>query len=181
VLPILHLNGFKIANPTLLARIGKDELTDLMRGYGYEPYFVEGDNPEAIHQILAATLDIVVADIHTIQRNARALPAGQRPERPHWPMIVLRTSKGWTGPKVVDGKRVPTKGHRSGIATAKSGAHSLQSRSYRRPGSLRPRKACVRVARRGKTGSTGDYLIRRHCDEAASAARLSCWLPWRKE
>jgi xylulose-5-phosphate/fructose-6-phosphate phosphoketolase len=73
VLPILHLNGFKIANPALLARIGKDELTDLMRGYGYEPHFVEGDDPEAVHQILAATLDIVIVDIQTIQCDARTL------------------------------------------------------------------------------------------------------------
>jgi xylulose-5-phosphate/fructose-6-phosphate phosphoketolase len=128
VLPILHLNGFKIANPALLARIGKDELTDLMRGYGYEPHFVEGDDPEAVHQILAATLDIVIVDIQTIQCDARTLAAGQRPERPRWPMIVLRTPKGWTGPKVVDGKPVEGnwRSHQVPITEFKTSGHLQQ-------------------------------------------------------
>ncbi len=103
VLPILHLNGFKIANPTVLARIGVDELTDLLKGYGHEPHFVEGDDPETMHQALAATLDTVLERIRSIQREARALPAGATPRRPRWPMIVLRTPKGWTGPKEIDG------------------------------------------------------------------------------
>jgi xylulose-5-phosphate/fructose-6-phosphate phosphoketolase len=103
VLPILHLNGFKIANPTVLARIDRDELTQLLRGYGYEPWFVEGDDPESLHQTLAATLDSIIEQIRRIQREARALPDGQTPKRPTWPMIVLKTPKGWTGPKMVDG------------------------------------------------------------------------------
>ena len=103
VLPILHLNGFKIANPTVLARISHEELAELLRGYGYEPRFVEGDDPPLVHQALAAAMDATLADIRAIQAAARALPAGETPERPRWPMIVLKTPKGWTGPKFVDG------------------------------------------------------------------------------
>jgi xylulose-5-phosphate/fructose-6-phosphate phosphoketolase len=103
VLPILHLNGYKIANPTLLARISKEELTSLLSGYGHRPYFVEGDEPEKMHQQMAATLDTVLDEIRRIQTNARD---GNHAERPQWPMIVLRTPKGWTGPKFVDGKPV---------------------------------------------------------------------------
>jgi len=105
VLPVLHLNGYKIANPSVLARIPDDELAQLMAGYGYEPHFVVGDDPGAVHQMLAATLDEVLDDIATIQQDARA---GVAPARPAWPMIVLRTPKGWTGPKEVDG--VPIEG-----------------------------------------------------------------------
>ena len=103
VLPILHLNGYKIAGPTVLARLGNDELEQLFTGYGYKPYFVEGDVPSVMHQLMAATLDTVFAEIKTIQDAARS---GTRFERPQWPMIVLRTPKGWTGPKVVDGLQV---------------------------------------------------------------------------
>ncbi len=103
VLPILHLNGYKIAGPTVLARIGREELDDLFRGYGYRPYFVEGHEPEVMHQAMAATLDAALAEIKQIQTAARA---NGFTERPRWPMIVLRTPKGWTGPKVVDGKPV---------------------------------------------------------------------------
>jgi len=103
VLPVLHLNGYKIANPTVLARIPEDELAQLMRGYGYAPHFVEGDDPAAVHEQLAATLDVVLDDIAAIQQAARA---GTGPSRPAWPMIVLRTPKGWTGPKIVDGQQV---------------------------------------------------------------------------
>lgn len=105
VLPILHLNGYKIAGPTILARIPRDELEALFRGYGYTPYFVEGDDPAKMHELMASTLDVVVADIHSIQREARA---NGFKERPRWPMIILCSPKGWTGPKVVDGK--PTEG-----------------------------------------------------------------------
>jgi len=105
VLPILHLNGYKIAGPTVLARISRDELDALFRGYGYTPYFVEGDDPMKMHQLMAATLDSVVAEIKRIQTKARA--HGFK-ARPLWPMIILRSPKGWTGPKVVDGK--PTEG-----------------------------------------------------------------------
>ncbi len=102
VLPILHLNGYKIANPTLLARIGRDELASLFTGYGYEPHFVEGDDPQAMHQLMAATLDTVIGRIREIQREARA---NSTTTRPRWPLIVLRSPKGWTGPKEVDGKQ----------------------------------------------------------------------------
>jgi xylulose-5-phosphate/fructose-6-phosphate phosphoketolase len=101
VLPILHLNGYKIAGPTVLARISHDELDALFRGYGYTPYFVEGDDPMAMHTIMATTLDEVVGEIQRIQHEARSL--GFK-ERPRWPMIILRSPKGWTGPKVVDDK-----------------------------------------------------------------------------
>jgi xylulose-5-phosphate/fructose-6-phosphate phosphoketolase len=105
VLPILHLNGYKIANPTVLARISHDELEQLLQGYGYQPYFVEGDEPTEMHQRMAATLDRVLDQIASIQHAARH---GQAVARPRWPMIVLRTPKGWTGPKEVDG--LPTEG-----------------------------------------------------------------------
>src|SRR5205814_10215770 len=100
VLPVLHLNGYKIANPTVLARIGDDELDALLRGYGYRPYLVEGDDPATVHQLMAATLDTVFDEIAAIQHAARNDNADTRPR---WPMIVLRTPKGWTGPKQVDG------------------------------------------------------------------------------
>lgn len=106
VLPILHLNGYKIANPTVLARINEDELSALMYGYGYDPYFVEGDEPAQVHQALAQTLDTMVLKIREIQREARQPRSSGAPERPLWPMLVLRTPKGWTGPKFVDGHRV---------------------------------------------------------------------------
>ncbi len=100
VLPILHLNGYKIANPTVLARIGEEELKSLFEGYGYKPYFVEGDDPDKVHQLMAATLDTVMAEIRAIQKTAR----NKRSKgRAIWPMIVLKTPKGWTGPKEVDG------------------------------------------------------------------------------
>ena len=101
VLPILHLNGYKIAGPTVLGRLPHDELASLLIGYGYTPHFVEGEDPAKMHPLMAAVLDTVVADIKTIQREARANGVTQRSP---WPMIVLRTPKGWTGPKEVDGK-----------------------------------------------------------------------------
>ncbi len=101
VLPILHLNGYKIQNPCILARIPADELEHLLRGYGYAPRFVEGDQPEAMHQAMAAALDAAIGEIRSIQEKARATGDAARP---CWPMIVLRTPKGWTGPKAVDGK-----------------------------------------------------------------------------
>ena len=103
VLPILHLNGYKISNPTVLARIEHEELEQFVRGCGWEPYFVEGDEPESMHQLMAATLDAVIERIHAIRHHART---GNDPSRPRWPMIVLRSPKGWTGPKVVDGLQV---------------------------------------------------------------------------
>ncbi|MEJ2034120.1 MAG: phosphoketolase family protein, partial [Deltaproteobacteria bacterium] len=105
VLPILHLNGYKIANPTVLARIGREELFQLFQGYGYTPYLVEGSEPDEVHQSLAATLETVIGEIQGIQAKARAEGFT---ERPRWPMIIFRTLKGWTGPKEVDG--VPVEG-----------------------------------------------------------------------
>jgi xylulose-5-phosphate/fructose-6-phosphate phosphoketolase len=102
VLPILHLNGYKIAGPTVLARIPHAELEALFRGYGYAPYFVEGDEPDTMHQKMAATLDQALAEIRRIQHGARAHGFA---ERQPWPMIILRSPKGWTGPKTVDGKQ----------------------------------------------------------------------------
>src|SRR5690349_20529922 len=137
VLPILHLNGYKIANPTILARISPNELTCLFEGYGYEPFVVEGDDPAVVHQQMAATLDTVLDRIATIQQAARAGGASA-PERPRWPMIVLRTPKGWTGPKVVDG--LPVEGtwraHQvplDGIGTNPEHLQQLEAwlRSYR--------------------------------------------------
>jgi len=102
VLPILHLNGYKIANPTVLARISKKELESLFIGYGYKPLFVEGSDPEQMHQLMASTLDKALDEIHAIQHRARVEGVKTRPQ---WPMIILNTPKGWTGPKEVDGKR----------------------------------------------------------------------------
>jgi xylulose-5-phosphate/fructose-6-phosphate phosphoketolase len=102
VLPILHLNGYKIANPTLLARIPREELESLMVGYGYKPYWVEGSDPETMHQLMAATMDTAIGEIKSIQEKARAEGYSDRPQ---WPMIVLKSPKGWTGPKEVDGKK----------------------------------------------------------------------------
>ncbi len=101
VLPILHLNGYKIANPTILARIPHEELESLFLGYGYNPYFVEGSDPEALHRLMAQTLDSVFYEIRSIQTRARE---DGETKRPQWPMIILRTPKGWTGPQTVNGK-----------------------------------------------------------------------------
>ena len=103
VLPILHLNGYKISNPTVLARIEHEELEQFLRGCGWTPYFVEGDDPEKMHQLMAGTLDKAIEDIRQIQGNARSQ---NDLTRPRWPMIVLRSPKGWTGPKVVDGLQI---------------------------------------------------------------------------
>ena len=103
VLPILHLNGYKIANPTVLGRLSDEELTHLFTGYGYKPHFVEGHEPEPMHQLMAATLDTIIGEIREIQEK-RARKGS--PARPTWPMIILRSPKGWTGPKFVDGKPV---------------------------------------------------------------------------
>ncbi|HEY2016903.1 MAG TPA: phosphoketolase family protein, partial [Bryobacteraceae bacterium] len=103
VIPILHLNGYKIAGPTVLARIPKEELTDLFTGYGYRSYFVEGDQPEDMHQQMAATMDSVLAEIQNIQKQAREQGNTARPQ---WPVIIMRSPKGWTGPKIVDGQQI---------------------------------------------------------------------------
>ena len=108
VLPILHLNGYKIANPTILARIPHEELEMLFRGYGWKPYVVEGDDPEIMHQTMASILEQCILEIRAIQDKARNAPIDNvnEPERPTWPMIILRTPKGWTGPRIVDGHQV---------------------------------------------------------------------------
>ncbi|MXS80446.1 xylulose-5-phosphate/fructose-6-phosphate phosphoketolase [Nitrosomonas eutropha] len=103
VLPILHLNGYKIANPTILARISREELNQLFYGHGYRPYIVEGEDPLAMHQLMASTLDQVLTEIRSIQAQARLEGVTQYPR---WPMIILRTPKGWTGPKTVDGLKI---------------------------------------------------------------------------
>jgi xylulose-5-phosphate/fructose-6-phosphate phosphoketolase len=136
VLPVLHLNGYKIANPTVLARIGRDELRSLLEGYGYGPRFVAGSDPDAMHQLMAGTLDEVVTEIRAIQAAARGRGEAARP---HWPMIVLETPKGWTGPKEVDGE--PAEGsyrsHQVPIAAARTNpGHLAQLESWLR--SYRP-------------------------------------------
>jgi xylulose-5-phosphate/fructose-6-phosphate phosphoketolase len=135
VLPVLHLNGYKIANPTVLARIPESELVDLMRGYGWDPHVVAGDDPALVHQELAGTLDEVLDRIATIKGDARD---GGITGRPAWPMIILRTPKGWTGPKEVDGK--PAEGswrsHQVPLADTRTNPEHLRQledwmRSYR--------------------------------------------------
>jgi xylulose-5-phosphate/fructose-6-phosphate phosphoketolase len=151
VLPILHLNGYKIANPTILARISRGELEAFFRGNGYRPYFVEGDDPAAMHQLMAATLDAAIAEIQAIQAGARSRGVT---ERPRWPMIVLRTPKGWTGPKVVDGRQIEGtfRAHQVPLAEVRTNPEHLRMleawmRSYRpeelfdAAGKLRPELA----------------------------------------
>src|ERR1700694_5382341 len=153
VLPVLHLNGYKIANPTGLARIPRDELRALLEGYGYAPRFVQGSDPTAMHQQMAATLDEVTAEIGEIQNRTRSQDAV---DRPRWPMIVLRTPKGWTGPKEVDG--LPAEGsfrsHQvplSDLASKPEHLAQLEAwlRSYKpeelfdEPGALRPQLAAL--------------------------------------
>ena len=135
VLPILHLNGYKIANPTLLSRITSDELEDLLKGYGWAPHTVEGDHPELMHQKMAATVEDCVKKIQSIQQEARKT---NQPDRPRWPMIILRSPKGWTGPKVVDGHKVEGswRAHQVPVLDVKSNPEHLQiveqwMRSYR--------------------------------------------------
>ncbi len=125
VLPILHLNGYKIANPTVLGRMSDEELKQLFSGFGYEPFFVEGSDPEPMHQAMAATLDTAFARIASIQAEARA--AGHAGARPRWPMIILRSPKGWTGPKEVDGKKVEGfwRAHQVPIANVRDNAGHL--------------------------------------------------------
>ena len=135
VLPILHLNGYKIANPTVLARIPEEELTQLLRGYGWEPHFVIGHDPMEVHRLLAGTLDEILARIRAIQSDARK---GGPVQRPAWPMIVLRTPKGWTGPRIVDGHRAEGswRSHQVPLAETRTNPEHLRQleewlRSYR--------------------------------------------------
>ena len=125
VLPILHLNGYKINNPTVLARISPDELVQLFRGYGWTPHVVSGDDPEVMHQAMAATMERCVTDIQKIQRECRT---SAKAVRPHWPMIILRTPKGWTGPQEVRGHKVEGswRAHQVPIADARQNTESLK-------------------------------------------------------
>jgi xylulose-5-phosphate/fructose-6-phosphate phosphoketolase len=124
VLPILHLNGYKIANPTVLGRLGDDEIRALFRGLGHEPLFVEGDEPQRMHRLMADALDVALASIRSIQRKARNGAVG---DRPTWPVIVLRSPKGWTGPKEVDGLKVEGfwRAHQVPIADPRKNASHL--------------------------------------------------------
>jgi xylulose-5-phosphate/fructose-6-phosphate phosphoketolase len=164
VLPILHLNGYKIANPTLLARIPEHELRCLLEGYGYAPRFVSGDEPEAMHQLMAATLDQAADEISRIQHAARE---GGVTEQPRWPLIVLRSPKGWTGPKVVDG--LPAEGsfrsHQVPLANLATNPEHLAQleawmRSYRpeelfdEDGALREEIAALAPRREHRMGAT---------------------------
>jgi xylulose-5-phosphate/fructose-6-phosphate phosphoketolase len=174
VLPILHLNGYKIANPTVLARIGRDELESFFVGHGWRPWFVEGDEPEAMHQQMAATLDAVVEEIRAIQQRARR---GGPVQRPRWPMIVLRTPKGWTGPKVVDGRKTEGswRSHQVPLADVAGNADHLAQleawmRSYRpetlfdETGRLRPDLAALAptgTRRMGANPHANGGLLRR--------------------
>src|SRR6202011_4287730 len=135
VLPILHLNGYKIANPTLLARITSEELEQLFRGYGWTPQVVEGDDPQLMHQQMAATVETCVQQIRAIQDQARRTG---KPDRPRWPMIILRSPKGWTGPKEVDGQKVENfwRAHQVPVSEVQSNPDHLRIveewlRSYR--------------------------------------------------
>lgn len=135
VLPILHLNGYKIANPTLLARITPQELEDLFKGYGWTPHVVEGDDPELMHQKMASTVEACVQQIRAIQKEARDTG---KPDRPRWPMIILRSPKGWTGPKEVDGHKVEDfwRAHQVPVTEVKTNPEHLRiveqwMRSYR--------------------------------------------------
>ncbi len=154
VLPILHLNGFKIANPTILARIEPDELDALLRGYGHYPLYVEGDEPEDVHQQLAAALDQSLARIHEIQAEARAV--GATAARPRWPMIVFRTPKGWTGPKMVDGELVE--------GTWRS--HQVPIHDFKNPEHLRQLEAWLRSYRPEELFDAGGKFL----DDFASLA-----------
>lgn len=125
VLPILHLNGYKIANPTILSRISKEELDALMRGYGWTPFYVEGEDPMMMHEKMADTLEEVISMIKNIKENAKT---SKNAERPFWPMIILRTPKGWTGPKMIDGKEIEGsfRAHQVPIEITKDHPESLE-------------------------------------------------------
>ena len=142
VLPVLHLNGYKIANPTLLARIPKTELSSLLRGYGWEPLFVEGSEPQAMHQAMAAAMDQVVRRLQEIRQRAQEEGGADQASRPIWPMIVLRSPKGWTGPEALSGKRIEGfwRAHQVPLPNPKQDPAQLQQlevwlQSYR-PGEL---------------------------------------------
>lgn len=158
VLPILHLNGYKIAGPTVLARIPREELEALLRGYGYEPFFVEGDDPDTMHRLMAETLDQVIVEIQWIQAEARR---NGFTERPRWPLIVLRSPKGWTGPKDVDGK--PTEG------TFRS--HQVPMAGMREPGHLELLESWLRSYRPDELFDVDGHLVAELRDSAPKGSR----------
>lgn len=123
VLPILHLNGYKIANPTLLARISREELKNLFKGYGWTPYFVEGHDPFPMHEAMASTLDQVVKEIKKIQKEARVHNDRLLSKRPRWPMIILISPKGWTGPKIIDGHQIEGSFHSHQVPISDPASH----------------------------------------------------------
>ena len=127
VLPILHLNGYKINNPTLLARISHEEVENLFRGYGWTPYFVEGSDPDSMHQAMAATVEHCISEIQEASAGSARLPA--LPTRPRWPMIVLRTPKGWSAPQEVDGHRLEGfwRAHQVPLADVKKNPEQLEA------------------------------------------------------
>ena len=182
VLPILHLNGYKIANPTILARIPADELQSLLAGYGYTPHFVEGDDPAQMHQKMAATLEECIAQIRSIQDDARRTG---KAVRPRWPMIVLRTPKGWTGPTEVDGHKVEDfwRAHQMPIPEVKTNPAHLRlleswMRSYKPEELFSARgQAGPRTARTRAAGASPDERQPacqwRHIARAAADAGLS--------
>ncbi|WP_415399227.1 phosphoketolase [Synechococcus sp. W4D4] len=151
VLPVLHLNGYKIANPTLLARIPKQELSSLLRGYGWEPLFVEGSDPQAMHQAMASAMDQVISRLQEIRQHAQEEGGADQASRPIWPMIVLRSPKGWTGPEALHGHRIEGfwRAHQVPLPNPKQDPEQLQQleawlKSYRpeelfnKEGRLRP-------------------------------------------
>ena len=163
VLPVLHLNGYKISNPTILARIPRDELDQLLAGYGYTPHWVEGSEPAAMHQQMAAALDTVLAEIRAIQREARATGTATRPR---WPMIVLKTLKGWTGPKEVDGQRTEGSWRSHQVPLADFARHPAHLQNLEaEPGGLD-----AELSARGAVRRTGDAAPGRDGAGAGRAA-----------
>ncbi len=169
VLPILHLNGYKIANPTVLARIPHDELDQLMRGYGYAPRYVEGDDPMTMHALMAATLEQAIADIDAIQQAARN---GETSARPAWPMIVLRSPKGWTCPKEIDGKR--TRGLLA-LAPGADGRNARESRARPHPRAMDEELPAGRAVRRRRAPQARDRRARAQGDAADERQPARQW------
>ncbi len=181
VLPILHLNGFKIANPTVLARIPEEELRDLFIGYGYAPRFLEGSDPATMHQGMADALEKMLQEIRAIQHRARKQ---QNVERPQWPLLILRTPKGWTGPKEVDGKPVEGtwRAHQVPVSDVRNNPEHLKiledwMRSYK-PDRLFGKEGKLRsgfggaCAHRTKADGDESACERRAAVETAGAARF---------
>jgi xylulose-5-phosphate/fructose-6-phosphate phosphoketolase len=172
VLPILHLNGYKIANPTLLARISPEELEQLFRGYGWTPYVVEGDEPMSMHQKMAETLERCVQEIRYLQENARK---SGKAERVRWPMVILRSPKGWTGPKEVDGHKVENfwRAHQVPILDLKEPKHLKQLEDWLRRERKIDRVFARCTARGQSTDECQSARERRRSSTALAHAGLS--------